>query len=342
MVVRVPDELIERDPAVLAPAAGLVDIADDQPGIARRRRGSGFSYQDASGNDIDLVERERIEALAIPPAWNDVWISPDPLGYLQASGTDDAGRKQYRYHDRFRSFCEDRKFARLHYFARAVVVIRKATQRALDQPLGSRDHAVAAAVALIDRSLLRVGNDDSATNGHYGATTLTVDHVVDDDVMMLNYTAKSGKERAVVIEDEDLVAVLSELAEDADDELFWFDIEPDGERRRATASDVNHFIVEQVGSAFSARDFRTWGGSAIAVEARATGSRVLEAIDEAADELGNTRAVARSSYVHPLIVEADDETIAEAWSSSRTSKWLGRSESALAKLLMDAPRPSGW
>lgn len=336
MVVRVPEELIERDPAVLAPAAGLVHLSDAEPGIGRRRRGSGFSYHDAFGAAVGDDVRARIEALAIPPAWNDVWISPHERGYLQASGTDQAGRKQYRYHDDFREHCDGLKYARLPYFGRAVVLVRRAIEQALTEPVGSRSHAVAAAVALIDRCLLRVGNHGSAEKGHYGATTLTVEHVIDDDVMTLEYTAKSGQERTVVIDDEDLVAILTELASDADDELFWFDGDAAGEGRRATASDVNDFIVEHAGPAFSAKDFRTWGASSVVVEARAAGSRPLDAVDEAADSLGNTRAVARNSYVHPVALQADDEQIDDAWRSSRRSKWLDRSESALAKLLSTA------
>lgn len=333
MTVRVPKELVERDPELLAAAIDLSYVPDDEPGHSRRRRGTGFSYADALGESLSRTVLERIEALAIPPAWEDVWICPDADGYLQAVGTDEAGRKQYRYHEEFRSFCDDRKFARLVYFGRAIVKIRKASAAALTEPLGSRDHAIAAAVTLIDRELLRVGNDQSASNGHYGATTLTVDHVVGDGFVALEYTAKSGQDREVIVEDDDLADVLTDLAEDADNELFWFDDGPDGERRRATASDINRFIIEHAGTAFSAKDFRTWGGSRTALEARAEGERVLDAIDAAAEELGNTRAVARSSYVHPAVAEAEQSAVDAAWSSSRNSKWLDRSESALIKLL---------
>ena len=334
MTVRVPKELVERDPEILAPAAGLTYLSDDEPGIGRRRRGEGFSYTDAFGESVSDDERERIESLAIPPAWEDVWISPDASSYLQASGTDDAGRKQYRYHDGFREFCERRKFERLSYFGRAIVEIRKAVDDALEKPVGDRDHAVAAAIRLIDVSLLRVGNRGSAEKGHYGATTLTIDHVSDDEHVQLEYTAKSGKERTIVIVDEELADILTELAADSDDQLFWFD-DADGEPRRATASDINDFIAEHGGHAFSARDFRTWGGSRSALEARAEGEAVLAAVDCAAEELGNTRAVARSSYIHPVVLDSDDEAIADAWAGSRSSKWLDRSESALVKLLDD-------
>lgn len=337
MTIRVPKELVERDPTVLAPMIDLAAVSDDEPGHGRRRRGGGFSYTDAFGAALTETEVERIQALAIPPAWADVWICPDADGYLQATGLDEAGRKQYRYHEEFRSFCDDRKFARLVYFGRAIVKIRQASTRALHEPLGSRDHAIAAAVTLIDRELLRVGNHGSASSGHYGATTLTVDHVVGDVVgdgfVALEYTAKSGKERKVIVEDDDLADVLTDLAADADDELFWFNEGPDSERRRATASDINRFIVEHAGTAFTAKDFRTWGGSRTALAARAEGDGVLDAIDAAAEELGNTRAVARSSYVHPLVADSPQARLDDVWSSSRSSKWLDRSESALIKLL---------
>ena len=341
MTVRVPKELVESDPAVLAPLVDLAYVPDDRPGHGRRRAGSGFDHHDAFGDELGVAEVGRIQALAIPPAWEHVWICPDADGYLQATGVDEAGRKQYRYHPAFRTFCDERKFARLAYFARAIVKIRKASAAALTSPIGCRDHAIAAAVTLIDRELLRVGNHESASKGHYGATTLTVDHVVDDPVsemmgerfVALEYTAKSGQERTVIIEDDALADVLTELADDACDELFWFDDGPTGERRRATAADINRFIIEHAGPAFSAKDFRTWGGSRTALAARAEGDRVLDAIDAAADELGNTRAVARSSYVHPAVSSADQSRIDEVWSSSRSSRWLDRSESALAKLI---------
>ena len=332
MAVRVPPHLCNRDAATLAPAAGLAHVTTDQPGIGRRRRGTSFTYTDAFGKKVSKRDLARIEALVIPPAWKQVWICPVADGYLQATGVDEAGRTQYRYHEDYREFCEAQKFERLAYFGRGIVVLRKAMAAALDEPVGHRDHAVAAALRLIDECLLRVGNHQSADKGHYGATTLTVEHVVSDGEVVLEYIAKSGKERTILIEDEDLAELLTELAADADDELFWFDVDGGG-RRRATASDVNRFIEEHAGDAFSARDFRTWGGSSVALAARASGERLLDAIDAAAEELGNTRSVARSSYIHPAVQQATDDEIDAVWSSSRSSRWLDRSESALAKLI---------
>lgn len=334
VAVRVPRELTESDPAVLAPAAGLVHLPDDQPGLGRRRCGGGFTYHDAFGTRVDQATASRLDALAIPPAWTEVWISPDPLGYLQAAGFDEAGRKQYRYHDDYRAFSEQRKFQRLQYFGRAVAGIRKAVDAALERPSGNRERSVAAAVRLIDDHLLRVGNRRSAEHGHFGATTLRVDHIDRRGHVQLDYVGKSGAERSIVVEDDELADILVELADDADDELFWFDDERHGVRR-ATADDVNRFIVEHAGPAFSARDFRTWGGSCAAFEARARHEPVLDAVDHAADELGNTRAVARSSYIHPVVLDVDQDVVEAAWARSRSSKWLDRSESAVNKLLND-------
>lgn len=353
MTVRVPRALTERDPQSIAAAAGLVHLPDSGPGIRRRRRNNGFAYIDADGGVPSAGDLERIDRLAVPPAWKDVWISPSSDGYLQATGIDDAGRKQYRYHDEFRRFCEQQKFDRLRYFSRAIVLIRRAVEDGLLEPVGSRRHAVAAAVQLIDRCLLRVGNGESATNGHFGATTLTVAHLVegrdgggdgpvdgvedrDRGFITLDYTAKSGQHRQVVVEDDDLADVLMTLAAEADDELFWFDADGEGGQRRAEAREINRFIAEQAGPAFSAKDFRAWGASSSALEARATGHGLLDAVDRAADELGNTRAVARSSYVHPAVLSTDQSVIDDAWSRSRCSKWLDRSESALAKVLGEA------
>lgn len=340
MTVRVPRALTIKDPGVVAEAAGLTHVPDTVPGIRRRQHRDGFRYRRPDEHPPSLSDLERIETLAVPPAWTDVWISPSPDGYLQATGVDDAGRKQYRYHEDFRSFCDRQKFDRLLYFGRALTLIRKATERSLEQPLGSRHHAIAAAVRLIDQHLLRVGNTGSATNGHHGATTLTVAHLVEDrsddggdpGFVTLDYTAKSGQHRQIVVEDDDLADVLTTLAEDADDELFWFDDGPHG-RRRADAADINRFIVEHAGPAFSAKDFRTWGGSRSAIHARAQGHDLLDAVDQAAADLGNTRAVARNSYIHPAVVAADQSVIDEAWRRSRSSRWLDRAESALVKVM---------
>lgn len=345
MAVRVPREILERNPAVIAPLAGLEYYPDREPGWRRRGCGRGFTYLDSEGRTVRGEERQRVDALAVPPAWQSVWISPRPQGHLQASGSDQAERKQYRYHDGFRELCEARKFARLKYFGRALVVLRKAAVAGLAEPVGSRAHATAAALRLIDTCLLRVGNRRSAEEGRHGATTLTVDHVEDGDVedcdsqdcgfVELDYQAKGGKARTVVVEDDDLADVLKILAEDGEEHLFWFIDEATKERRRVTATDINRFIAEHAGPAFSAKDFRTWGGSRQALESRVQGASELGAVDEAAQVLGNTRSVARNSYIHPKVMEASDEQVREVWRRSRSSRWADRGDSALRKLLTD-------
>lgn len=340
MAIRVPSELTERDSSVLAPLAGLEYVPDSRPGLVRRRCGRGFTYLD-DGDAVRADTRDRIERLAIPPAWTDVWISPNERGYLQASGLDDADRKQYLYHPEFRAFCERRKFERLTYFGRALASIRRAAHEGLSAPIGSRTLAVAATISLIDEHLLRVGNDDSAADGHHGATTLLTEHVINADAgeqaVGLDYVGKGGQERRVIVDDDDLADVIVTMADAAHDRVFWFvdDTvdEPSDERRRVAATDVNQFIVDHAGPAFTAKDFRTWGGSAIALERRACGDRLLDAIDGAAVALGNTRTVARSSYVHPAVVDADDDLIDDIWTRSRSSRWRRRCDSALAKLL---------
>lgn len=335
MTVRVPTRLVTRDPEQLAPEVGLVCVSDSEPGITRHRRGRGFAYRDASGSFVRPPDRDRLAGLVVPPAWTDVWMCPTEQGHLQATGRDLAHRKQYRYHDDFRALCEQRKFERLRYFPRALRRLRAQVEKDLQRQPGDRRHAVAAALRLIDEGLVRVGNEVSAQNGHHGATTLHVDHVdtePDEGYVLLQYRGKSGAPRTVVIEDDRLGSALTDLAEGGHDELFWF-CDEDGERRSIDATDVNTTIVETVGPAFSAKDFRTWGGSRAALEARVAGGDAVDAADAASEALGNTRHVARSSYIHPAVLDANREEVEAVWSRSRSSHWFRRGDSALAKLL---------
>ncbi len=356
MAVRLPKELLEDDPSVLAPQAGLVHVTDDQSGWTRRVCGRGFSYRTADGTTLTGEHRSRLEALVIPPAWQDVWICPDETGYLQVTGIDDAGRKQYRYHPDYVAMMDRRKFERLAHFPRALPGLRAAVAAELNQPLGSRRLAVATSAALIDRHLLRVGNEDSADDGHHGATTLLVDHLRqdgdddndDDDedpgattgFPQLDYCSKSGQRRRIELDDE-LARLLERFAAGSeDDRLLWF-VDPDDpvsgdEPRHVSAAEVNEFVRLHTGPGFSTKDFRTWGGSAVALEARVAGADEVEAVDAAAAALGNTRTVARSSYVHPRVLEAGADELRSAWSASRGSAVRSRGEAALARLLQSA------
>ncbi|NND76379.1 MAG: DNA topoisomerase IB [Ilumatobacter sp.] len=332
MAVRVPRDLLTRDPAVIAPLAGLRYLPPEPPGWTRRRRGRGFSFVDEHGTTITSPDRDRLVDLAVPPAWEDVWFAPIADGYLQATGVDDAGRKQYRYHDDYRAVCEARKFDRIRYFGRALPALRTYIEQSLAAPPGSKRLAVGAVLGVIDAALLRIGNEQSAEDGHHGATTLAADHVDDDGHVVLEYVAKSGKHRSVVIDDEQLGDVMRSLA-DADDERLFSYTDADGDVRNVTAIDVNAVIADVAGPAFSAKDFRTWGGSRTALEARADGLSSIASIDATAEALGNTRTVARNSYVHPDVLDAPDDEIDRVWRASRRSSTMSRGDSALVKLL---------
>jgi DNA topoisomerase-1 len=326
---------------VLAAAAGLVHSPDSEPGYRRRRQGRGFSFVDAGGRPAHGVERERLVALAIPPAWNEVWICRDPRGHLQATGVDAAGRKQYRYHPDFRERCEWMKFDRLRHFGRALVHIRRDVEAADRAPVGSRRLAMAGLIGLLDVGLLRVGNEESADVGHHGATTLQPDHlIVDDghgDLATLEFVGKGGSQRTIVIDDDSALRSIIELTEARADRIFWYHDKETGTDRSLRADEVNDHIASVAGRGLSAKDFRTWGGSRAALEARVGGADVLEAVDRAAGELGNSRAVARSSYVHPAVIEAEPSDIERAWGRSRRSRHRSRGDSALLKLLEDRP-----
>lgn len=334
-----PKALRERDPTLLAPLIGLVATDDAEPGVRRIRCGRGFRFVDPDGNTVRSPERQRLVDLAVPPAWDDVWLCPLPLGYLQATGRDAAERKQYRYHDEYRRLRDQQKFDRLRYFPRALKTLRRATAEWLEDEPGSETLALGAALRLIDVGLVRIGNEASASNDHHGATTLEAEHAQfepDEGYVELQYTAKGGKARSVVIEDDQLVEVLQTLADPDAERLLWYD-DSEGQPVRVRPEAINRAIAELVGPAFTAKDFRTWGGSRVALEARAGGATDLEAIDAAAETLGNTRAVARSAYVHPAVSRADQKNIERYWRASRSSRWRSRGDSALQRLLSETP-----
>jgi len=281
--------------------------------------------------------------LAVPPAWESVWLCPSEVGYLQATGRDAADRKQYRYHDAYRHLRDHQKFDRMRYFPRALKQLRSAADLSLSAEPGSRSYAIGAVLRVLDLGLLRIGNEDSAQSEHHGATTLHADHLdvaPDEGYVELRFRSKGGKERTVLIEDDELVEVLQALADPETERLFWY--RGDNEQPvRVTPAVINQSIAELVGPAFTAKDYRTWGGSRAAFEAKAEGASELEAIDAAAVTLGNTRAVARSAYVHPAIVAADDADVQRLWRGSRSSSAMTRGDSALSKLLMEVEPLSG-
>lgn len=321
----------------LARSIGLRYVTDEEPGISRVRRGSGFSYVDASGNVLGDRERNRIASLAIPPAWTDVWIAPDEKGHILATGTDDAGRKQYIYHPDWEDARDTLKFDRMVPFGRRLGDIRRQIETDLQRPNADSLRTTALAVAVLDRTLMRVGSPRYVEeNDSYGLTTLTVDHVDASpaEELRLAFSGKGGAELEFALDDGRLQALVEECRRVAGPTLFSYTEGDD--IGSVTATDVNEYVGSVAGEEFTAKDFRTWGASAIVLEAAAAldPDDFLQAVDVAAERLGNTRAVCRQSYVHPVIEEsAGNGRLVEVWKASRTGTRLRRSESALNRLL---------
>lgn len=307
------------DPESLAHvrAAKLRYVNDDDPGITRKGSTVAyFSYHRPDGSEVRAPGiLKRIRALAIPPAWTDVWICPDPDGHIQATGRDQKGRKQYRYHPRWQEVRDESKYARMIDFGRALPKIRARIDKDLAQTDIRRDRVLAAVVRLLERSLIRVGNDEYAkTNDSYGLTTLKHRHVaVNGRTIEFRFRAKSGKFRRLELESPRLSKVVRACQDLPGQELFQYRDE-DGTIRDVTSNDVNAYLREVTGQDFTAKDFRTWAGTvgaALALreqalpDAKAAQKRVLNgAIDQVAEALGNTRAVCRRAYVHPQVFDA--------------------------------------
>ena len=293
----------------------LVYVSDEQPGIRRRRSGRGFSYVDPKGHRLhESGVIERVNGLAIPPAWTDVWICPDPNGHIQATGRDQRGRKQYRYHERWTACRDEVKFASLADFARALPTLREAIDQDLRRRSLSFERVVAAVVWLLDNTMIRVGNASYAReNASFGLTTLRDRHVrVEGSKLRFAFTGKSGKEWQLKLSDRRIARVVKGAQDIPGQHLFQY-FSDDGSRRAIRSDDVNAYIRETTGSPFTSKHFRTWGGT---VHASATLASIPvpeterdvrrtlnESIDRVAAVLGNTRAVCRSCYVHPGIIE---------------------------------------
>jgi DNA topoisomerase-1 len=296
--------------------AGLRHSTDARPGLIRRRSGRGFSYRDADGATIrDRAVLARIKALAIPPAWSDVWICPWPNGHLQATGRDARGRKQYRYHARWSDRRGTDKFDRMLEFAEALPRIRRRTERDLALDGMPRAKVLAAVVRLLELTLIRVGNDEYARmNRSFGLTTMRGRHArIEGTAIRFQFRGKAGKVHDVGIRDRRLARVIRRCQDLPGQELFGY-VDEAGEIQDVASDDVNEYIRDASGGPFTAKDFRTWAGTVLAyralralqpaTDAGASRRNVVEAIRTTADRLGNTPSVARGSYVHPAIVEA--------------------------------------
>ena len=320
---------IAAAPADSARSAGLRYVTDDRPGIRRKMGPLGFEYYRPNGKRIrNASELKRIAKLAVPPAWKQVWICPDPRGHLQATGRDARGRKQYRYHTEWRVTRDETKYDRMPIFAAALPKIRARTAADMGHPGLPREKVLATVVQLLEKSLIRVGNDEYAkANNSFGLTTLKDKHVkVRGDTMRFEFRGKSGVRHAVSVSDRRLARIVRNCRDLPGQELFQY-IDDDGTRRHVGSGDVNQYLKEITGQDFTAKDFRTWAGTVLACAAlreiaasrvadagttvrsgqqtaKRAARHVLEAIDAVAGVLGNTRAVCRKSYIHPMIVDA--------------------------------------
>ncbi len=333
-----------RTGAAEARAAGLRYSSDTAPGISRRRTGSGFSYRTARGA---LVRGERtlarIHALAIPPAWRDVWICPDARGHLQATGRDARGRKQYLYHHEWRAHRDGTKFDRMAEFGTTLPRLRERIGADLGLPGLPRERVLAAVVRLVDDTLIRVGSEEyRRANGSFGATTMRQRHAqVAGSRINVEFRGKGGKLAHAEVSDRRLARVIQQLHDLPGRELFEYR-DAEGKRRRVRSEDVNAYLRDVSGDELTVKDFRTWGASALCVRALgdlgapaspAEADRsIAEAIREVADALGNTPAVCRASYVHPALLESY-ATGDLPQPARRRLRGLDRWESALLRFL---------
>jgi DNA topoisomerase I len=304
------------EPEAAARTAGLRYTVDARPGISRKKRGVAFRYIDSRGRLVrDESTLARIKTLAIPPAWTDVWICPLANGHLQATGRDQRGRKQYRYHARWRSVRDESKYARLIAFATALPSIRRRTARDLSHSGLSREKVLATVVRLLETTLIRVGNVEYArSNRSFGLTTMRDNHVtVMKATVRFQFRGKSGVRHEIDIEDARLAMIVARCRDLPGQELFQY-VDPSGAVCDVGSGDVNEYLRSIAGEEFTAKDFRTWAGTVLAALAlqefesfdTKTQARrnVVRAIESVASRLGNTPSVCRKCYVHPAILEA--------------------------------------
>ncbi|MEQ9663764.1 MAG: DNA topoisomerase IB [Parasphingopyxis sp.] len=323
-------------------------VDDDLPGITRRRYGKGWGYTDPDGERIeDQDEIGRLNALAVPPAWSDVWICPSPDGHIQATGYDEKGRKQYRYHEEFRAQREAAKYEMCAEFGRKLPLIRARVQSDMAEGSLQRDSVLAAVVRLLDLGKVRIGNSIYAkSNKSFGATTLRDRHAhFAHGKLRLEYRAKSGKERNITINDGTLARMVRRCRDVPGQQLFQY-LDSDGQRHGVSSCDVNDYIHETMGGDFSAKHFRTWGASALAFEllhdAGEEPMTLKALLDPIAESLGNTPAISRKSYVHPALIELAKDGAPEHFGGlnlPRKTKYLSRYERGLIEFLdtLEAP-----
>jgi DNA topoisomerase-1 len=330
-------------PDVAAPG-DLVYSDDAAPGITRVRRGKGFSFHLPGGARItDEAEISRLKAIGMPPAYLRCWFNPDPAGHIQATGYDARGRKQYRYHPAFRLGQEASKFALCTAFGEALPKMRARVAKALGKRSLTRERTLAGIVRLLDTAHFRIGNRQYARdNRSFGVSTLRKRHVaLRGTALEWTYRGKSGRLHRRVVQDRALLRVVRDLQDLPGQHLFKYRDEA-GELREISSHDVNRYIAETMGSGFSAKHFRTWGGTLVAFEAwlSARGNITLDGVlRHVAIELGNTPAVSRKSYVHPAVLAAIKGKLAPPTRLPRRTQWLEPAERALIAFLRASGSP---
>ena len=364
MVVTAPSASRRPVPASQRVAGELRWVSDAQPGIRRLPGKHGFLYRDATGRPVrDAVTLQRIGALAVPPAWQDVWICNDAKGHLQATGRDSRGRKQYRYHADWQAHRGQTKFEQMRQFGQVLPRIRRRVQRALSgrgrrasEP--TRERVLATLVRLLDTTWMRIGNAEYArANRSYGLSTLRTRHAgVQGDELLLSFVGKGGVRHEVRLSDQRVAGVVRRCRELPGQELFQY-LEPDGTVRRVGSSDVNAWLADAAGTRVTAKDFRTWHGSVQALDLTlaacvdgTTPCRAQDILTQVARRLGNTPAVCRKAYVHPQVLALGAVlTDAVARQQLREQRWVANppsqrgtsmAECRLLALLRRSPVPT--
>jgi DNA topoisomerase-1 len=309
-------EATHIDPVTSAHEAGLRYVSDESPGFHRRPSGKGFTYLGLDGKPLrDPEALRRIKSLVIPPAWSDVWICARADGHLQATGRDARGRKQYRYHPRWRSVRDETKYGRMMVFGRALPGIRKRVESDLALPGLPREKVLATIVRLLEVTLIRVGNEEYArTNHSFGLTTMRDQHLkVGRAALTFAFKGKSGIKHEIELADRRLARIVQRCRDLPGQTLFQY-LDEQGERHTIDSADVNEYLREASGHHFTAKDFRTWAGTVLAAmalqefetfDSKAQAKKnIVRAIESVAERLGNTPTVCRKCYVHPEIIEA--------------------------------------
>lgn len=304
------------EPIASAKAAGLRYVSDATPGIRRKKAGTHFSFVGLDGKPIhDETELQRIRSIGIPPAWTNVWISPNPRGHIQATGRDAKGRKQYRYHVKWREIRDETKYTRMVAFGKALPIIRERVEHDMKLPGLSREKILATLVRLLDTTSIRIGNEEYAReNNSFGLTTMRDDHVdVQGSQVEFHFRGKSGKEHVVDVKDRQLAKIIKKCQDLPGHQLFEY-YDEEHVLRTISSDDVNEYLQEITGEDFTAKDFRTWAGTVTATcalqdlgayESQTQAKKhVVRAIEMAAQHLGNTPAICRKSYVHPEVIDA--------------------------------------